>query len=207
MAGGGASADAQEARSVEVEGHPTAARSREARRRPATKRYWLDYERRVLRRSDRDGAAPEDVVQDLHGPYGIGYDPVARHVFWTSSDDEVVQAVGLRSRRPVSLPTSFEQPFFVARTEGDRDVVYAVLDGSVQKLTRLTGGGGETQEVLRHLGPQPVHGIALSPDGNGLYLGDEIGRMTRRVDVRTGRLERLLFVEKAHHHAAAECRR
>lgn len=162
--------------------------------RIAPQRYWADHDRNAIRRSNLDGSGVEDVVAGLRGPYGLGFDPAARLFVWTNSDDEVVQAASPDGFAPTVLASSFEDSFaLVTRTE-ESEVAYAVDGGELVKLTQDRRTGAEQREVLVRLeASDSVHGLALSPDGSALYLGDAVGQMSWKVRLADRVMEAIAF--------------
>jgi hypothetical protein len=163
----------------------------------AEKRYWADPATNTIRRSNVDGSNDEVVVSGLNGPYGISYDQVTQELLWTSSGDEKVQSLRLGSSLPTGLETSFEEHFAIDLMEGERQIVYAVLEGAVVRMWRDAQTGAEQREVLVQLeDPAAVRGLALSADGRALYLGDSVGRMARKLRLTDRKLVSLTFIDE-----------
>lgn len=160
----------------------------------APARYSADFSGNAIRRSALDGSSSVVIVADVHGPYGLAFDPAGRNLVWTSATDEVVQLAPTSGGRAVTLESSFEEGYAIEFTEGNRDVVYGLVDTHVVRLGQDRQTGQETQEVLLELAPGDlVHGLALSPDHTVLYLGDEVGQMSRKLTLATGQLETLVY--------------
>jgi hypothetical protein len=162
---------------------------------PGAKRYWADYTANAIRRSNLDGSSLEIAIAGVNGPYGVGFDPAARQLVWTSAGDEVVQAASVDGGGSVTLPSSFEEEDYAfVVDEGDHQVMYGLQENQVVKVTQdpITGEG--TIEVLLTLSsPETFHGLALSPDRTALYLGDTAGQMSRRLNLATRTVESLVF--------------
>lgn len=158
------------------------------------KRFWADYAGNTIWRSNPDGTQVE-AVASVNGPYGISFDPATGSLIWTSSTDEtVVAAPADGSGGATILQSSFEENFAVARQEGDRQVAYAVFGSEVVKITQDPNTAEEQREVLFTLSsPDSVHGLALTPDGGALYLGDTVGRMSDKLVLSNRSLQRLTF--------------
>ncbi len=187
---------------------PTAAKSSGARMSPelaqrvpsTTKRYWADYAGKAIRRSNPDGSNVETVASDVDGPYGTSYDPETGYVLWTSAGDEVVQmapASGVNTSSTTTLNSSFEEHFAIVvppSTGSDTHVAYGVVNGQVVRITQNRNTGSEQREVLLTLSsPEQVHGLALTPDNSALYLGDEAGRMTQKLNLTTRQVTQLVY--------------
>ena len=164
---------------------PPASSSAESKSPP--KRYWADYKGNAIRRANLDGSSVETVAAEVEGPYGISQDPETGSLLWTSSERAVVQSAppGM-GEKVLTLVSSFEEPFALTFTEGERDYAYGVQEGQVLRVTRDRHTGVEQRDVLLQLSsPDEVHGLALSPDRTVLYLGDSGGRMTQRLNLST----------------------
>ncbi len=179
-----------------------------------TKRYWAEYAANAIWRSNLDGSQVE-LVHSVNGPYGIGYDPAAGYLIWTSSADETVQAAPAAGGGVITLQSSFEEYFAIAfKATGQTETAapaamtamaamnassttslsYSVIGSEVVKLTQDINTGAEQREVLLTLSsPDEVHGLTLSADGTALYLGDPVGRMSRKLDIGSHGVEWLLF--------------
>lgn len=159
------------------------------------KRYWADYASNAIWRSNLDGSQVE-LVHGVNGPYGIGYDPATGSLLWTSATDETVQAAAIGGN-VATLQSSFEESFalaFKATGEATTSLSYSVIGTEVVKLTEDINTGDEQREVLLTLSsPDEVHGLTLSADGTALYLGDSVGRMSRRLDIASHAVEWLVF--------------
>jgi hypothetical protein len=164
----------------------------------AAKRYWADYAGKAIRRSNPDGSNVETVASDVDGPYGTSYDPETGYVLWTSAGDELVQmapANGVNSTA-TTLNSSFEEYFaiVVPSNGSDTNVGYGVMNGQVVRITQNRNTGSEQRQVLLTLSsPELVHGLALTPDNSALYLGDEAGRMTQKLNLTTLQVTQLVY--------------
>ena len=184
-----------------------------------TKRYWADYASNAVWRSNLDGSQVE-LAYSVNGPYGIAYDPAAGQLLWTSSTDETVQAAPPGGGSVVTLQSSFEElsaiafkasgmaetataPSAIAGSAGSAgsataspttSLSYSLIGSEVVKLTQDIYTGAETREVLLTLSsPDEVHGLTLSADNAALYLGDPVGRMSRKLNIATHAVEWLVF--------------
>ena len=179
------------------------------------KRYWADYAGNAIWRSNLDGSQVE-LVHSVNGPYGIGYDPAAGILIWTSSTDETVQAAAVGGS-VVTLTSSFEEYYALAwkatgqvatatatsmkpetaemaAPSSTTSLSYSVIGNEVVKLTEDINTGAEQREVLLTLSsPDEVRGLTLSADGTALYLGDPVGRMSRKLNIATHAVEWLVF--------------
>lgn len=178
------------------------------------KRYWAEYAANAIWRSNLDGSQVE-MVYSVNGPYGIGYDPAAGILIWTSATDETVQAAALGGGGVFTLQSSFDEDSAIAfKATGEAPLAaasatsasagvaaspttslsYSVIDTEVVKLTEDINTGAEQQEVLLTLSyAGEVHGLTLSADGTALYLGDAVGRMSRRLDIASHAVQWLVF--------------
>jgi hypothetical protein len=156
-------------------------------RAPATvKRYWADYAGKAIRRSNPDGSNVETLAADVNGPYGTSYDPETGYVLWTSSGDEKVQTAPANAygAETTTLNSSFEDFFAIVVKGSSSDTSYGVVDGKVIRITRSHTSEYEQRDVLYTLAfPEEVYGLALSPDGSALYMGDIEGRMTQKLSL------------------------
>lgn len=174
-----------------------------------TKRYWADHAGNAIWRSNPDGSQAE-LVHSVNEPYGIGFDPATGHLLWTSSADEAVQAAPVDGSGGVfNLQGSFEEHSAIvikaapataaakaetAASSSTTSVSYSVIGTEVVKLTQDVNTGAEQREVLLTLSsPDEVHGLMLSADGSSLYLGDPVGRMSRKVNISSHAVEWLVF--------------
>lgn len=159
------------------------------------KRYWADYASNSIKRSNLDGSNVETIATDTEGPYATTYDPETGHILWTSSGDELVQmAPANGAAGTITLKSSFEEFFPVIVKGTDVNVAYGVVEGQVVRLTEDKNTGTEKRDVLYTLtSSEDVHGLALTPDGKGLYLGDLQGRMTRKLDLSTLQVKPLVY--------------
>jgi hypothetical protein len=165
---------------------------------PTAKRYWADYAGKAIRRSNPDGSNVETLASDIEGPYGTSYDPETGYVLWTSAGDEVVQMAPANSVTGTSttLNSSFEEYFaiVVPPAGSDSNVAYGVINGQVVRITQNRNTGAEQRDVLLTLSsPQQVHGLALTPDNTALYMGDEAGRMTQKLNLTTLQVTALVY--------------
>lgn len=160
------------------------------------KRYWADYAGNAILRSNLDGSEVE-WVRSVNGPYGIGYDPAAGKLIWTSSTDEVVQTAPADGSGAAStLESAFGENSAIVVIDGDFQSAYG-LDGSqVVKITQNRNTGEEQREVLVQLySPDDVVGLALTADHSTLYLGDTVGRMSEKLVLASRSREPLTFDE------------
>jgi hypothetical protein len=157
------------------------------------KRYWADYASNSIKRSNLDGSNVETIASDTSGPYATTYDPETGNILWTSSGDELVQmAPASGASSTVTLNSSFEEYFPVIVKGTDLNVAYGVVDGQVVRVTEDKNSGTERRDVLLSSAGD-VHGLALTPDGKGLYLGDLQGRMTRKLNLSTLQVMPLVY--------------
>lgn len=165
------------------------------------KRYWADYAGGAIRRSNLDGSNVETLASNVDGPYGTSYDPETGYVLWTSAGDEVVQMAPANgvTGSTTTLNSSFEEYFAIVvpnsgSNGSDTNVAYGVVNGQVVRITQNRNTGSEQSEVLLTLSyPELVHGLALTPDNTALYLGDEAGRMTQKLNLITLQLTQLVY--------------
>lgn len=159
------------------------------------KRYWADYAGNAIKRSNLDGSNVETVAADASTPYATTYDPETAHILWTNSGDELVQmAPASGSSGTITLNSSFEESFTVVIRGTETHVAYGVVDGQLVRHTENRNTGAEQREVLYTLSsPEDVHGLALTPDNTGLYLGDVQGRMTRKLNLSTLQVQQLVY--------------
>lgn len=149
------------------------------------KRYWADYKANAIRRSNLDGSNVETLSEDAEGPYGLGADPETGYLIWTNSTSGTVQTSPPEaSDQVITLPTAFEPPYALIFKGKEQDVAYGVDEGQLVRITRDRYTGVEQRDVLLQLSsPEQVHGLALSPDGKALYLGDFEGRMSQKLNL------------------------
>ncbi|HEX5753304.1 MAG TPA: hypothetical protein VFZ09_44300 [Archangium sp.] len=160
------------------------------------KRYWADYASNSIKRSNLDGSNVETLATDTEGPYATTYDPETGYVLWTSSGDELVQMAPANGATgsTITLNSSFEEYFPVIVKGTDLNVAYGVVEGQVVRVTEDKNTGTEKRDVLYTLSSaEDVHGLALTPDGKGLYLGDLQGRMTRKLNLSTLQVTPLVY--------------
>jgi hypothetical protein len=158
----------------------------------ADKRVWADHAANAIWISEPDGSAPRMLYPNLPGPYGLSVDVATQQLVFTSSELEVVQIAPLGGGAVTTLRTSFEESYAIVVDEGTHKVLYGVRDNQLIKLTENTEFGTEQVEVLL----QPVtgvHGLALTPDGSALYLGDAVGQMNRKLNIATHGVEALAY--------------
>jgi hypothetical protein len=160
----------------------------------AASRYSTDYSGNAIKRSSLDGSVVEVLVPDVKGPYGLSFDAGSRQLLWTSSVDEVVQTAPVAGGTPVTLPSSFEEGYAIAVTEGDRRVVYLLDGNQIIKTSQDPQTGAVTRDALLDLvSPDLVRGLALSADGTALYIGDSAGQMSQKLTLATRTLTPLGF--------------
>ena len=160
------------------------------------RRYWADHSGNAIWRSLLGGSQAEVVASGVNRPFGISYDPATRQVLWTSSGDESVQAVPVGGGSVITLQSSFEDNFAIVIQGEDVHTAFSVLDGQVVKIVQNRHTGEEQREVLLELSsPDEVRGLALSTDHTALYLGDPVGRMSRKLTVSSHSVQPLVFEE------------
>lgn len=164
---------------------------------PGLQRYFTDYAGNAVRRSNPDGTNVTTVVAGVNGPYGIAFDADTQQLVWTSSADEVVQAAAPDGASPhVVLESSFEESSPIVTSEGDLHVAYFIEGSELLKLSVDPSTGAEQRQVLLWLSsPDDVHGLALGPLHDVLYLGDAHGMMTRRLRLSDAHVTYLAYVE------------
>jgi hypothetical protein len=164
-------------------------------RRAEAKRYWADYAGKAIRRSNLDGSNVETVASTASGPYAVTYDASTDYVVWTSAEAEVVQtAPADGSGETLTLNTGFQEHFALVVPGSTHNVAYGVEGARIVRVTENRETGAEQREVLYTLpNPQQVHGMALSQDHSALYLGDEAGRMTQKLNLSTLQLQPLTY--------------
>jgi hypothetical protein len=179
----------------------TVAKGNGSRAPSFAKRYWADHAGKAIRRSNPDGSNVETLASDVEGPYGTSYDPETGYVLWTSAGDETVQMAPANgvSGSTITLNSSFEEYFAIVVPHSgshgsDSHVAYGVVNGQVVRITQNRNTGTEQREVLLTLSsPEQVHGLALTPDNMALYLGDETGRMTQKLNLTTLQVTPLVY--------------
>lgn len=161
----------------------------------AKKRCWADYSGHAIRCSDFDGTHVELIAQDPGGPYGISLDPNTGALVWTSAIDEAVKtAPAHKFARVTNLNTSFDDTFAVTTSEGEHAIIYALIDDQVLRVSINRHTGVERREVLLQVRtPGEIHGLALTADHTALYLGDSVGRMSRKLIFSTHQVIPLAF--------------
>ncbi len=186
------------------------------------KRYWADATAGAIRRSNPDGSAIENVVAGLDAPYGLALDPIAGVLVWTNSGgDGAVQRWNPATGELGTLQSEFEEPYAIILDDGKVRTAYAVVDGSVVKVTEDYGGESDATEILVPGEPEPlplrarrsilevgaseepedpvppIHGLALDlkPDDppSVLYIADGYGMMARRVRLADKQVDALVF--------------
>ncbi len=163
---------------------------------PGAQRYFTDYAGNAVLRSNPDGSNVTTLVAGVNGPYGIAFDADTQQLVWTSSADEVVQAAAPDGSANVVLESSFEENYPLVTTQGDLHVAYFVEGSELVKLSVDPTTGAEQRQVLLFLGsPDDVHGLALGPMHDVLYLGDANGMMTRRLRLADASVAYLAYVE------------
>lgn len=181
------------------------------------KRYWADAAAGAIRRSNLDGSALENVVAGLDAPYGLALDPIAGLLVWTNSGgDGAVQRWNPATGELGTLQSQFEEPYAIV-LDGKVRTAYAVVDGSVVKVTEDYGGETDATEILVPGEPEPlplraprsilevgvsgdledpvppIHGLALDLPSSVLYIADGYGMMTRRVRLADKQVDALIF--------------
>ena len=185
------------------------------------KRYWADAAAGAIRRSNLDGSGLESVVAGLDAPYGLALDPIAGVLVWTNSGgDGAVQRWNPATGELGTLRSEFEEPYAII-LDGKVRTAYAVVDGSVVKVTEDYGGESDATEILVPREPEPlplrarrsilelraseepedpvppIHGLALDlkPDdpSSVLYIADGYGMMARRVRLADKQVDALVF--------------
>lgn len=182
-----------------------------------TKRYWADAAAGAIRRSNLDGSSLENVVAGLDAPYGLALDPIAGVLVWTNSGgDGAVQRWNLATGELGTLQSQFEEPYAIV-LEGKVRTAYAVVDGSVVKVTESYEGDSDATEVIVPGEPEPlplsarrsilevrpsgdledpvppIHGLALDLASGVLYIADGYGMMARRVRLTDKQVDALVF--------------
>jgi hypothetical protein len=167
-----------------------------SRARPAdgARQYWADIGEGRVRKSLLDGSDAEDVAVSLQLPYGIAFDGDAQALLWTSAGDEVVQKIGIAGGAPVALISEFEEPYAIDVSDESQNAYYYVTGNIVYRDSIDAETGEEvSQALLVIVDDQPVHGLALDPERRTLYIGDQDGRMTRKIDLSTNDSGHLIY--------------
>jgi hypothetical protein len=151
---------------------------------PQTVQYWVEPTLGAIRRSRIDGSDAVDVATSLNLPYGIAFDGESQELLWTSAGEEAVQKIAVAGGAPASLLSAFEEPYAIEASNAAQKIVYSSTGNVIYKDTiDLITGEESTQLLLVVVDEQPVHGLALDAAAGVLYIGDENGRMTRRIDL------------------------
>ncbi len=162
---------------------------------PGLQRYFTDYAGNAVRRSQLDGSNVTTLVDGVNGPYGLAFDADAQRLVWTSSGDEVVQSAAPDGSGNTVLESSFEEHYPLVTSEGELQVAYFVEGSELVELS-VDAQGNEQRRVLLFLpAPESVHGLALGPLHDVLYLGDANGMMTRRLRLADASVAYLDYVE------------
>ncbi len=162
---------------------------------PGLQRYFTDYAGNAVRRSQLDGSNVTTLVDGVSGPYGLAFDADAQRLVWTSSGDEVVQSAAPDGSGNTVLESSFEENYPLVTSEGELQVAYFVEGSELVKLS-VDAQGNEERRVLLFLpAPESLHGLALGPLHDVLYLGDANGMMTRRLRLADASVAYLDYVE------------
>ena len=181
------------------------------------KRYWADAAAGAIRRSNLDGSALENVVAGLDAPYGLALDPIAGVLVWTNSGgDGTVQRWNPATGELGTLQSEFEEPYAIV-LDGKVRTAYAVVDGSVVKVTEDYEGDSDATEILVPGESEPlplsvrrsilevrvsqepedpvpsIHGLALDLPSSVLYIADGYGMMARRVRLADKQVDALVF--------------
>jgi hypothetical protein len=183
-----------------------------------SKRYWADAAAGAIRRSNLDGSGIENVVAGLDAPYGLARDPIAGVLVWTNSGgDGTVQRWNPASGELGTLQSEFAEPYAIV-LDGEVRTAYAVVDGSVVKVTEDYEGDSDATEILVPGEPEPlpltvrrsiveversvepeedpvplIHGLALDLASGVLYIADGYGMMARRVRLTDKQVDALIF--------------
>lgn len=182
-----------------------------------TKRYWADAAAGAIRRSNLDGSSLESVVSGLDAPYGLALDPIAGVLVWTNSGGAgAVQSWNPATGELGTLQSEFEEPYAVV-VESKIRIAYAVIDGSVVKVTEDYEGDSDATEIIVPGEPEPlplsvrrsivevapsgeledpvppIHGLALDLAAGVLYIADGYGMMARRVRLADKQVDALVF--------------
>jgi hypothetical protein len=167
-----------------------------SRERPAlgTLQYWADPARGAIRFSRLDGAAAKDIVAGLNVPYGLAFDAESQQLLWTSAEDGLVQKIAVGGGEPVSLPSAFEEPYAVDVSTETHRSYFSVHDNEIH-MDVLDLNTGETSKhvLLVVVDDEPIRGLALDPDHYVLYIGDRIGQMSRKLDLKAQLSQPLVY--------------
>jgi DNA-binding beta-propeller fold protein YncE len=159
-----------------------------------TLQYWADIGQGVIRRSLPDGSFPEDLVTSLSAPYGIAYDDGAEALLWTSAGEEIVQKLDFAGGARTSLLSAFEEPYAIDISNDYYKGYYSAIGNEVYlDLINRATGEESTYLLLIVVADDPIHGLALDPANNVLYVGDSSGRMTRRIDLVSNESRHLVY--------------
>jgi sugar lactone lactonase YvrE len=159
--------------------------------------YWADAEAGAIRRCDLICATVEDVVTDAGIPYGVAFDASAQALLWTDAAGESVRTLALGGGKPRALAASFEEPYAIDVSSEENGIVYYAVSGPIVHRIRLDQATGEenSESLLILDEAQTIHGLALDAEREALYVGDENGRMTHRIDLAAMETQRLAVAE------------
>jgi hypothetical protein len=158
--------------------------------------YWVDPGSAQFLRQTAGSLEPQVIRADLHAPYGLGFDVQAQQFIWTSSADEIVQTFVLGSDAVKNLETSFDEPAAIEiPIEGGKQAI-TVVGSDVVRVTIADTNEQSQTEVLLSLGAdEVVRGLALDRAANVLFVGNEVGMMTYKVDLGARTASRLTFTD------------
>jgi len=161
---------------------------------PGSVQFWTDLEAGTLWRSQLDGSGAIVVAGALDLPYGIAFDDASQALLWTSAGGEVVQKLPVAGGVPDALPTAFEEPYAIDVSTDAMKIVYSSTGNIIYRDTIDNATGEETTTMLLVVADvDPVHGLALDPVEQVLYIGDSNGRMTRRLALKGNSPRQLIY--------------
>ena len=159
-------------------------------------RYWADPARNAIVRQDASSSTDHVLVESLSMPYGLGFDGDTQTLIWTSSGEEIMQAMPVAGGEVRALTSNFEDPPVLELPyEGGKQAI-TVLDGAVVRVTVDAQTDARYDEVLYAL-PDSVSvvGLALDTQTNRLYVGNAVGMAAYTVDMTTGQAGALVFTD------------
>jgi DNA-binding beta-propeller fold protein YncE len=149
---------------------------------PDARRYWADAMAGTIYRSAFDGTSAEALISDVGIPYGMAFDADAQALLWTNAAAETVQKVELAGGAAITLATAFEEPYAIDISSETELAFFTATGNVVYRNSIDTQTGTESsQEILSLPETETIHGLALDTKNGTLYVGDDNGRMTRKI--------------------------
>ncbi|XP_050691158.1 prolow-density lipoprotein receptor-related protein 1-like isoform X1 [Eriocheir sinensis] len=153
---------------------------------------WADNKRGTITTIGRDGTNRRVIATDVKGIQGIAVDWVANNLYWTNSQEKVIELCRLNgSEHFVILADGVEEPGAIAVNPSAGRIYWVDTGSSGKRIEQATLDGGNRSILVNESLQYPVD-LVVDIEGDYLYWVDRAAKTLERVDLSGARWKVLL---------------